>query len=86
MDGQEVTNNSGSNDNTIRLPETAEDERTLTAVLKPQKPDADLCLNFLDSYEEYFEIIGLAGLTLATDWDTFRDKFEKRFTPPDAVV
>ncbi|GJJ74400.1 hypothetical protein EMPS_06758 [Entomortierella parvispora] len=27
----------------------------------------------------------VSGLTLATDWDTFRDQFEKRFTPPDAI-
>ncbi|KAF9579655.1 hypothetical protein BGW38_003997 [Lunasporangiospora selenospora] len=41
--------------------------RTLAAVLKPQKPepykgdiDAEGCLNFLDSYEEYYTIVQLS--------------------------
>ena len=42
--------------------------RALAQVLKPPKPepytgamDADLCLNFIESYEEYFQIIGLVS-------------------------
>ena len=40
--------------------------RTLASVLKPQKPeaytgivDAEACLNFIDSYEEFYTILQL---------------------------
>lgn len=50
------------------MPETNELElaRTLASVLKPQKPepytgivDAETCLNFVDSFEEYYTILSL---------------------------
>jgi hypothetical protein len=64
----EGTTGSTSADNANANAWQNDNARTIAHVLKPPKPepytgamDADLCLNFVDSYEEYFQIIGLTN-------------------------